>query len=421
MSYVFFSDTYLPRRDGVAHSVAWSAEALRELGKDAILVRPHMGRGSSGKDICLPSSQAIHRDYYVSWSSYLRCSKRLLEKCGVDSSGVEIVHVHSLGPIGMLGLRYAWSKSIPTVLSWHTDIVSYADVYPEVYAGTGLALLQTFMLSHRRSQLRCGSSMSAAIRNLLLSVDSVVAPSVKTAARLSQICPEAAMSVIPTGLPRYIFSSRDKSRVRSDLDIAADDKLVLWVGRLSAEKNPGLLTASFQEIRSRRPNVRCIAVGDPGPGRRGRDWQRVLRNGGVDILPSIEHAELLKLYRVADLLLVTSLTETQGLTVVEAHAVGLPVVSVDPTLAFFGDMVMPNVWAVNTTTAKEVAAASLRVLDEHVTEAARSALSDHERIRLSATTQALRLIKVYELLSHSRTQQRFACSPSGRQGSRACW
>jgi 1,2-diacylglycerol 3-alpha-glucosyltransferase len=407
MSYVFFSDTYLPRRDGVAHSVAWSAEALRELGKDAIIVRPHTGRNSDGKDdICLSSSRLMRRDYYVSWSSYLRRSKWLLEKWGVDSSGIEVIHVHSLGPIGMLGLRYAWSKSIPVILSWHTDIFSYADVYPEVYAGTIPALLQTFMLSHKRNELRRGPPMSAAVRNLLLSVDCVVAPSVKTAVRLSQICPETPAPVVPTGLPKYVFCDRAKSQVKRNLGIAADDRIVLWVGRLSTEKNPALLIASFHEIKSRRPKVRCVAVGDVGPGRRGRDWRRVLCSSGIDVLPSMEHAELLKLYKAVDLLLVTSLTETQGLTVLEAHAVGLPVVSVDPTLAFFGDALMSNVWAVNTATAKEVATASLRVLDEGVSGAARNALSDDERFHLSASTQAVRLINLYELLSHGHTQWR---------------
>src|SRR5580704_5822877 len=131
MSYVFFSDTYLPRPDGVAHSVAWSAQALRELGKEVIIVRPDNGDAPRGAyELPLPSSRPPCRDYRVSWSSYFRSVRKWLESSAVSLDAIEIIHVHSLGPIGMLGLRCAWSKSIPAVLSWHTDLLSYAKVYP---------------------------------------------------------------------------------------------------------------------------------------------------------------------------------------------------------------------------------------------------------------------------------------------------
>jgi len=177
MSYVFFSDTYLPRPDGVAHSVAWSAQALRELGKEVIIVRPDNGDAPRGAyELPLPSSRPPCRDYRVSWSSYFRSVRKWLESSAVSLDAIEIIHVHSLGPIGMLGLRCAWSKSIPAVLSWHTDLLSYAKVYPEVYLGALAARSQMLMWSpNKRNSLR-DLSMSETIRRMLRSVDSVVAP-----------------------------------------------------------------------------------------------------------------------------------------------------------------------------------------------------------------------------------------------------
>ena len=401
MSYVFFTDTYLPRPDGVAHSVAWSAQALRDLGKEVIVVRPDNGDAPrSADELALPSSRPVCRDYYVSWLSYFRSVREWFERSVIAPDKIEVIHVHSLGPIGMLGLRCAWSKSIPAVLSWHTDLLSYANVYPEVYLGALAAHAQMLMCSPDRGSLLSKLSMSETIRKILRSVDSVVAPSVKTAGQLSLLCPEGQVSLIPTGLPEYVFRYKNftSSRMRDELGIRADDKVVLSVGRLSAEKNPGLLISTFRAIRSIRPNVRCLAVGDPGPGRKGRKWQLELQDNGVIVLSSMRHTELLELYRTADLLLAASLTETQGLTVLEACAVGLPVVCADPTLALFGDAAMPGVLVAKTATSEDIVGASIRVLDALSARRARTECADHNWPAVSSRTQGVRLMELYEEL-----------------------
>ena len=403
MSYVFFSDTYIPQPDGVAHSVAWSAQALRDLGKKVIVVHPDYGGSSSSPyELPLPSNPAPFRDYYVSWSSYIRSAREWLERSMIGQDEIEVIHVHSLGPIGMLGLRCAWSKSIPTVLSWHTDLLSYANIYPEVYLGALAARVQMIMYSaHKGSMLR-DLSMPETIRRILRSVDSVVAPSVKTVNQLLLLCPEARVTLIPTGLPDSVFRFKDfiPSRMRGLLHIRANDAVVLSVGRLSAEKNPSLLLSAFNTIQSSRPNIKCIAVGDPGPSKNGFKWQLALRDNGAIVLPSMRHTELLELYRTANLLLVTSSTETQGLTVLEAHAVGLPVVCVDPALALFGDAVMSQVLVSKTSTSEDIADASIRVLDGLAVDQAHTGYGDPDYSALNSRTQGLKLMELYGSLHH---------------------
>jgi glycosyltransferase involved in cell wall biosynthesis len=404
VSYVFFSDTYIPHPDGVAHSVAWSAQALRDLGKDVVIVRPDDGSSrSSAYELPLPSNPAPFRDYYVSWSSYIRSAGELLERSMIGKGEIEVIHVHSLGPIGMLGLRCAWTKSIPAVLSWHTDLLSYADIYPEIYLGALAARLQMMVYWPHKGSIFRDLSMAETIRTILHSVDCVVAPSVKTAKHLSLLCPEARITLVPTGLPDYVFRYKDftPSRMRDVLHIRTNDEVVLSVGRLSAEKNPSLLISSFRAIQSIRRNVKCIAVGDPGPSQNGLKWQLELRNNGAIVLPSMRHTELLELYRAANLLLVTSLTETQGLTVLEAHAVGLPVVCVDPGLEWFGDAVMPNVLVAKTATPEDIVNASIRVLDE-ISGKPTHADANSAYSSLTSRTQGEKFIELYEQLYRCR-------------------
>jgi len=405
MSYIFFSDTFPPRPDGVAHSVAWSCQALRDRHKEVVLVRPDTtDRESGASDITLPSRRAFGRDYHVSWTSYFRSCSRILRASGISIDDIEAIHVHSLGPIGLLGLRCAWMTSSPLVLSWHTDLISYASVYPEIYLGAHLALLHVIRYRRGGDHPLHDLSVSGVARTILRSVDAVVAPSMKTASQLRTLCPDVTLSIVPTGLPTDMHrrTDMDVPLLRSKLGIGPEERVLLFVGRLSAEKNPQLLVSTFREIRLRSSNVRCVAVGNPGPGSQGRAWRREFGRNGIVTLPSMSHSELLALYRASDLLLVTSLTETQGLTALEACAVGLPVLCVDPSVASFGEATLREVNIVAAATPAEIAAATIRTLDSP--GGANKYAEDIARrwLERSSATQADRLIDLYDHLQRRR-------------------
>jgi 1,2-diacylglycerol 3-alpha-glucosyltransferase len=404
MSYVYFSDTYLPRPDGVAHSVAWSVDALRNLGKEVILVRPDDNGPRASYEILQPSTRIFFRDYYVSWPSYTVSVADWFRVNKLDAREIDVIHVHSLGPIGMLGLRCAWSKSIPSVLSWHTDLICYASIYPEIYLGAFAGIMQLLVASPKRKGILQNFSLRAIIRKTLQSVDEIVAPSTKAAAQVLQLCPTAAVSIVPTGLPEYVFQGTGmmQSALRGKLGIRNDEKIVLFVGRLSAEKNLNLLVPTIRMINSSRRRIRCVAVGNPKPGREGRRWRAILRDMGVYVLPAMVHTELLQLYREADLLLVTSLTETQGLTVLEAHAAGLPVVCVDAALAFFEGASIPKVWVSKTASPYDIADACIEVLDGTPDRRYRPMNPVSDCSTLSANAQALKLVELYQRLKVAR-------------------
>jgi 1,2-diacylglycerol 3-alpha-glucosyltransferase len=405
---LFFTDTYLPRRNGVAHSVAWSAEALRRLGRKVVVVRPSNGNRAvqSRGDVLVPSVRAFARDYDVGWVGYTESAAEWFRRTRIRPTDVQVIHVHSLGPIGTLGLRCAWKFSIPLVLSWHTDLIEYARTYPEVRVGALLVRAQLSRAPRGSMGHHWSWSLNATAKDLLASVDSVVAPSKKTADDLMRIWPRAHVSVVPTGLPDSFFHpSRLRSAdIRQRLGIAPDEKILLFVGRISAEKNPELFLAVARAIGAMRPEVRAVVVGDAGPGRAGRKWRAALVDAGAIVLRSIEHSELIELYAHADLLLVTSLTETQGLTVAEAQALGLPVVCADPALAFFGHRRFPGVTVSAGLTLSDITSEISRVLDspdDMRSLHGRSGLDDVSE--LSAQTQALRLVDVYDRLAHDRS------------------
>ena len=57
----------------------------------------------------------------------------------------DVIHVHTLGTVGLSGLYTAWHFHIPVVLTWHTDLVAYQRHYPEIKVAATLARLFWFL------------------------------------------------------------------------------------------------------------------------------------------------------------------------------------------------------------------------------------------------------------------------------------
>ena len=117
----------------------------------------------------------------------------------------------------------------------------------------------------------------------------------------------------------------------SGLDTTLDGKdpyLVLWVGRISAEKHPGEAVRVFARARGNRPEMRLLMVCAGTPNALSALAEVAEREGVAD---AVEMCGLTsdpsKCYAKASVLLVTSDFEGYGLAVQEALAYGVPVVS----------------------------------------------------------------------------------------------
>ncbi|VVM08277.1 partial alpha-1,6-mannosyltransferase, partial [Methylacidimicrobium cyclopophantes] len=118
---------------------------------------------------------------------------------------------------------------------------------------------------------------------------------------------------------------------REELAIPDQAFLLLYVGRLSREKNISVLLHAFRVLRaSRRRDYRLLVVGD-GPLR--KQVQRLqAETDAVIWRPYIEQkTELRRCYRAADLFVHPGIVETFGLVAVESQACGCPVIGIRGT------------------------------------------------------------------------------------------
>ena len=113
--------------------------------------------------------------------------------------------------------------------------------------------------------------------------------------------------------------------------------IFLFVGRLSAEKNVGLLINAFADLKHEFPKSRLVIVGDGGEKSRLMALARKLADGRVVFVGKADPAPY---YKAATCLVLPSLHEGWGLVAVEASSAGCPVVMSDVGCA--GEIIVNN-------------------------------------------------------------------------------
>ena len=278
--------------------------------------------------------------------------------------------------------RIARTLSIPLVHTYHTIYEDYTHYYSPSRT-VGRKVVASFS------------------RHVLAAADSVIVPTAKVARLLSGYGVRGPVRVVPTGLNLQRFrpaagdeEQADVQALRAALGIRPGQKVLLSVGRLAKEKN---LDEVLEMVAAAdRSDAVLVLVGD-GPYRAELEERaralciadRVRFTGVVD------PAEVQRWYRAGDVFVGASLSETQGLTFIEAMACGLPLLCRrDPSLA---SVVIDGSTGWQFEGAEQFTAHLSALLDEpwRREEMSREALA-HARATCGAAEFALAVLEVYQ-------------------------
>ncbi len=151
--------------------------------------------------------------------------------------------------------------------------------------------------------------------------------------------------------------------LRRELDLPLDRKVLLYVGRLSPEKNIEMLLAAFEELCAQHPGKYHLVIVGDGPLRRVLPATRH-RTGALTWRSYVQdNAKLADYYHAADLFIHPGVCETFGLVVLEAQACGLPCVGVRGSFMDANIMVGLDLWATRNDP-HDIAAAIARFEDQ---------------------------------------------------------
>jgi len=211
-----------------------------------------------------------------------------------------------------VGLRYARKFNLPLVFTYHTRYDQYVH-----YLVVAQDLAKDLTIKY--SSHFCNNCSH------------VIVPAAEIESMVRDFSVTAPISIIPTGVDLDKFSSGDKEWLRKHYTIPAANRILLFVGRLTQEKNLPFLIQTFKEVKDHMPATTLVITAQ-GP------MEAELKQLVIDLDLSLDSdviftgvlpfETLVDVYSSADLFVFASLTETQGLVLLEAMAAGLPVAAV---------------------------------------------------------------------------------------------
>lgn len=270
MKIAIISDAWSPQINGVVKTLEQTVRCLRAEGHEVLVVEP-----SGFSTMACPGYPEIR----LSLLPYRRV-RAILSAFSPDA-----IHIATEGPLGFAGRRYALKNGLNFTTAYHTKFPEYLE------ARTGIPA------KHFYPAMRWFHSRAKAV---MVSTDSVI----------SELQAKGFGNLVKwsRGVDMAVFGS-DPPRNKKE----GADPVFLFVGRIAVEKN----LEDFLGLRL--PGEKWL-VGD-GPA------LEYLSDRYPDAVffGSKTHAELAEIYRMADVFVFPSKTDTFGLVLLEAMASGLPV------------------------------------------------------------------------------------------------
>jgi glycosyltransferase involved in cell wall biosynthesis len=152
----------------------------------------------------------------------------------------------------------------------------------------------------------------------------------------------AQMTVDVCAIRRFCSQNREAARsaARTRWGMAADERIVLYVGRLEASKGVQVLLSAFARAVAEESDL-CLAIAGDGSLRAHVEATAAKPDCRVTYLGRLSGDDVLRTYLAADLLVLPSLFEPWGLVINEAMACGLSVI-VSDRVGCADDLVRPG-------------------------------------------------------------------------------
>lgn len=306
-----FTDTYLPDVNGVVSSVDTLRHALESDGHEVYVICPKPVFDKIDVDdhvIRLPGIQIKYLYGYTLTSPWHYKAMKLIESLNLD-----IIHVHTEFGVGLFAKSVAKKLNIPIVATYHTFYEDYTHYVNPYNTKTGEKITRKAIIS--LSKYWCDS------------VEGIIAPTEKTKKRLEEYGVKTHISIVPTGLDLSLFSSDHSVAERPFSD---DTFMLIYVGRIAEEKRIDFILKGLATMIARQMRVGLLVVGDgPGMDTLVNECVKLNITENVVFAGKIPHDNIVKYYREADAFISASLSETQGMTFIEAMAAGIPVLACD--------------------------------------------------------------------------------------------
>lgn len=300
MRIALFTDTYSPQINGVTNTLTHLETYFEQRGIEYRILAPEY-------DV---TQQRDRVDTFNSFRFFLypECRLSLVNhrrvKQIMEGFRPDVVHMATEFNMGWAGLQYAQSAGLPVISTFTTNFPQYLQYYK-------LDILTDIVWDYFRwyhNQCNLTVCPSSETRNLLIG---------KGIPRTE---------IWGRGIDTTLYNpSKRNEALRREL-MPEGGKLLLYVGRISPEKDLPVLFDAYSRLRVEAVEPITLAVAGDGPMREA--WQTRYGESGVRFVGYKRGEALAELYASADAFVFPSATETLGNVVLEAMASGIPVIGV---------------------------------------------------------------------------------------------
>lgn len=296
------SDSFLPRWDGVSRFLYELLPYLKDDFSITLLI-PDFGKIPSYKNLervkieRIPLSKKTYSDYQPPKLKTLKLRK-LVKKA-------DIVFTNTLGPLGIQSIIF--SKLLRKSLASFVHSIEW-ELFSKSIAGKAKKKLVYFI--------------TKPIVTLLYNLtDMLIVPTEEVASIMSRNRILSPKTIVRLGVKTDFFRpSENKSKAKEELGLK-DCFVVGFCGRLALEKDPMTLLRAFRLFLVKNKEARLLVVGS------GIKLLEERFSKSRNVVFVGRQDDVRKYYSAMDVFCSTSLTETTGLTILEAMASGIPVIS----------------------------------------------------------------------------------------------
>jgi len=313
MNIGIFTDCYRPSFNGVTTSIDTFKKELEKRGHKVYIFCPFVeGCVPEPNIFRLPAFDEITPENYPPVGvPIIPMINRTIKPLKLD-----VIHSHTPFLVANLGHRASVKLNLPEVHTYHTHLTEYSHYVPTKFiqpmVKKGLKYLAKTICN--RSDIVIAPS--TAMKNLLLSY------SIKT-----------PIVVNPTGIDSDEFKNinvREKKELLKRYQIPADRKIILFAGRLAKEKNLDFLLQCFVKVKKEiKHSFLIFAGGGPSEDELNGIIKKLNLTADARITGFLEKGTMIDYYNLADVFAFPSVTETQGIVLLEAMTAGVPVVAID--------------------------------------------------------------------------------------------
>ncbi len=337
LKVLYFTDTFLPKVDGVAISIRNFSELLVPRGYEFLICCPKYGEGDfdrMGDEIRIERFRSGYLPSYPDIKVVLPSPQKI--KKIIREFEPDLVHIHTPGLLGLYGVNATEKYGIPTIGTYHT-LMSEQDMYVSFYRLLKLdklfsrvnrfekkLTLKDLLKVERLDKFNLRKKIILKLcNNLYDRCDLVISPSHLLKKQLLEFGIRKPITVVSNGMDLKRFHGEVRR-----LNLIAPK--LLHVGRISYEKNCDVVIKAYAKILEKIPQANLTIIGDgPAIPSLKQLTESLNIKDKVEFKGFVPNSELPSYYPSYDAFITASTMETQGLVILEAIACGLPAIGVD--------------------------------------------------------------------------------------------